>query len=61
LHSSATARAGIVGQFVHDLIDDNLSTQPAGLTTAQYRAALMRQAMIDNKVAVSLAYLNASQ
>ena len=59
--SVQTARAGLVGQFVHDLIDINLSTQPAGLTTAQYQAALMRQATIDNKIAVSLAYANASQ
>ncbi len=59
--SAQIAQAGIVGQFAHDLIDDNLSTQPTGRTTAQYQAGLVRQATIDNKIAVSLACLNASQ
>jgi len=58
--SAQIAQAGIVGQFAHDLIDDNLSTQPTGRTTAQYQAGLVRQATID-KIAVSLAYLNTSQ
>ena len=57
------ARAGLVGQFVHDLIDYNLTPGAAalGLTTAQYNAAVVRQETIDNKIAVSLAYSNASQ
>jgi hypothetical protein len=61
--SAQAARAGLVGQFVHDLIGVNLTLGAAalGLTTDQYNAALARQAAIDNKVAVSLAYLNASQ
>jgi autotransporter-associated beta strand protein len=57
------ARAGLVGQFVHDLIDVNLASGAAalGLTDAQYQAALVRQEAIDNKIMVSEAYLNASQ
>ena len=58
--SVQSARAGLVGQFVHDLIDVNLSTL-TGLTTAQYQAAQQRQETIDNKIAVSLSYSNASQ
>ena len=54
------ARAGLIGQFVHDLIDVNLSTFP-GLTAAQLQAAQLRQETIDNKNAVSVSYLNASQ
>jgi hypothetical protein len=54
------ARAGLVGQFVHDLVDYNLSTA-TGLTAAQLLAATQRQGTIDNKIAVSLAYSNASQ
>ena len=61
--SVQAARAGLVGQFVHDLIDTDLSPGAAalGLNTAQYQAALVRQATIDDKIAVSLAFLNASQ
>ena len=57
------ARAGLVGQFVHDLIDFNLTPGAAalGLTTAQYQDAQTRQATINDKIAVSLAYSNASQ
>jgi hypothetical protein len=55
-----TARAGLVGEFVQDFIDVNLSTIP-GLTPAQFTAAVQRQDTLDNKVAVSLAYSNASQ
>jgi hypothetical protein len=54
------ARAGLAGQFVHDLIDVNLATFTT-LTPAQLTAAEQRQAVIDNKIAVSLAYSNASQ
>ena len=54
------ARAGLVGEFVQDFIDVNLSTIP-GLTPAQFTAAVQRQDTLDNKVAVSLAYSNASQ
>ena len=57
------ARAGLVGQFVHDLIDFDLTPGAAalGLTAAQYQEAQTRQAIINDKIAVSLAYLNISQ
>jgi probable HAF family extracellular repeat protein len=57
------ARAGLVGQFVHDLIDINLTPGAAalGLTAAQFQEAVVRQINIDNKIDVSLAYSNASQ
>ena len=58
--SVQAARAGLAGQFVHDLIDVNLAAF-TGLTTAQYQAALQRQETINNKIAVSLAYSTASQ
>jgi hypothetical protein len=58
--SVQAARAGLVGQFVHDLVDVNLNTFP-GLTPAQFQAAVQRQDTIDNKIAVSLAYANASE
>jgi hypothetical protein len=50
------ARSEIVGAFVQEFIDYNLSTQPAGLTTAEYQAAVQRQAAFDNKLAVSDMY-----
>ena len=61
--SVQAARAGLVGQFVHDLIDIDLTPGAAalGLTTAQYQDALTRQATINDKIAVSLGYSNASQ
>ncbi len=57
------ARAGLVGQFVHDLIGVDLTPGAAalGLTAAQYQEAVTRQAIINDKIAVSLAYLDASQ
>jgi hypothetical protein len=58
--SVQAARAGLVGQFVHDLADYNLATV-TGLTPAQLLAADQRQAAVDNKIAVSLALSNASQ
>ena len=60
--SVQAARAGLVGQFVHDLIGIDLTPGAAalGLTTDQYQAALLRQATIENKIAVSLAFSNAS-
>jgi hypothetical protein len=59
--SVQAARAGLIGQFVHDLVAFNTSTRPAGLTDAQWQDALTRQATINDKIAVSLAYSNASQ
>jgi len=59
--SVQAARAGLLGQFVHDLIDYNINNRPAGLTDAQWQAAVQRQETIDNKIAVSIAYTNASQ
>jgi hypothetical protein len=61
--SVQAARAGLVGQFAHDLIDFDLTPGAAalGLTAAQYQDAQTRQATIDNKIAVSLAYSNISQ
>ena len=50
-----------VSQSVHDLIDFNINDRPAGLTDAQWQAAVQRQEAIDNKIAVSLDYSNASQ
>jgi ELWxxDGT repeat protein len=58
--SPQAARAGLVGQFVHDLVDYNLSTA-IGLTPTQLLAAEQRQSTIDNKIAVSLAYAEACQ
>jgi hypothetical protein len=57
------ARAGLVGQFVHDLIDFDLTpgATALGLTAAQYQQAQTREAAIDDKIAVSLAYSNISQ
>jgi hypothetical protein len=59
--SVQAARAGIVGQFVHDLIDYNINDRPAGLTDAQWLAAEQRQETIDNKIVVSEYLSNASQ
>jgi probable HAF family extracellular repeat protein len=59
--SVQAARAGLVGQFVHDLIGFDTSIRPAGLTDAQWQDALTREAAINDKIAVSLAYSNASQ
>jgi len=50
------ARSEIVGAFVQEFIEYDLSTQPVGLTTAQYQAAVQRQATFDNKLAVSDMY-----
>jgi hypothetical protein len=58
--SALAARAGLAGQFVHDLIDVNLAAFTS-LTPAQLLAAEQRQETINNKIAVSLAYSNASQ
>jgi probable HAF family extracellular repeat protein len=57
------ARAGLVGQFVHDLIDFDLTPGAAalGLTAAQYQQAQTREAAINDKIAVSLGYSNISQ
>jgi hypothetical protein len=61
--SVQAARAGLVGQFVHDLIDFDLTpgATALGLTAAQYQQAQTREAAINDKIAVSLAYSNASQ
>jgi hypothetical protein len=58
--SVQAARAGLAGQFVHDLIDVNLASFTT-LTPAQLLAAEQRQGTINNKIAVSLAYSNASE
>ena len=58
--SVQAARAGLAGQFVHDLIGINLAAF-TGLTPDQLLAAEQRQEGVNNKIAVSLAYLNASQ
>ena len=49
-----------MGQFVHDLIGVNLALFTT-LTPDQLLAAEQRQEGINNKIAVSLAYSNASQ
>ena len=59
--SQQAARAGIVGEIVQAMIDYNINIRPAGYTDAEWLAAQQRQETTDNKVAVSLAYSNASQ
>jgi hypothetical protein len=59
--SVQAARAGIVGQIVHDMIDYNVNIVAPGYTATQWQAVVQRQATIDNKVAVSEALSNASQ
>ena len=58
--SVQNARAAMVGQFVHDLIDVNLAQWAPILTPSELDTTILRQAVVDNKLAVSLAYLNAS-
>ena len=58
--SVQNARAAMVGQFVHDLIDVNLAQWTTLLTPSELETAILRQSVVDNKVAVSLAYVNAS-
>jgi hypothetical protein len=59
--SVQAARAGLVGEFVQELVDYNLAAGAAGLTATQLLAATQRQEAVDNKIAVSLALSNASQ
>ena len=59
--SVQAARAGLVGQFVQDVVEYNLAAGAAGLTPAQLLAATQRQAAVDNKIAVSEALSIASQ
>ena len=61
--SVQAARAGLVGQFVHDLIDFDLTpgATALGLTAAQYQQAQTRETAINDKIAVSLGYSNISQ
>jgi T5SS/PEP-CTERM-associated repeat protein len=59
--SQQAARAGIVGEIVQAMIDYNINIRPAGYTDAEWLAAQQRQETTDNKVAVSLAFSNASQ
>ena len=59
--SVQAARAGLVGEFVHDLVGFDTTTRPPGLTDAQWLDALTRMATINDKIGVSLAYSNASQ
>jgi probable HAF family extracellular repeat protein len=61
--SVQAARAGLVGQFVHDLIDFDLTpgATALGLTAAQYQQAQTREAAINDKIAVSLGFSNISQ
>jgi Domain of unknown function (DUF4214) len=54
--SAQTARSEIIGQFVQAIIADNLTTQPAGLSTADWQAAIQRQTSFDDKMAGSLMY-----
>jgi hypothetical protein len=58
--SVQNARAAMVGQFVHDLIDVNLAQSTSVLTPSELETTILRQAVVDNKLAVSLAYVNAS-
>jgi len=59
--SVQAARAGIVGQIVHDIIDYNVNIVAPGYTASQWQAVVQRQETVDNKIAVSEAYSNASQ
>ncbi|MGA8169895.1 MAG: DUF4214 domain-containing protein [Methylocystis sp.] len=58
--SVQTARSEVVGAFVQEFIEYDLSTQPSTLTTAQYQAAVQRQTVFDNKLAVSEMYASFS-
>ena len=59
--STQASRAGLVGQFVDVLVGFDTSHRLSGLTDQQWTDALTRQETISNKIAVSLAYANASQ
>lgn len=55
------ARAGLVGQFVQLLSGFDTNNRPAGLTDQQWNDALLRTQTIENKIAVSIGYMQASQ
>jgi hypothetical protein len=59
--SVQAARAGIVGQIVRAMVDYDINVRPPGYTDAEWLAAQHRQETIDNKIAVSLGFSNASQ
>ena len=59
--SVQAARAGLVGQIVHDMIDYNVNIVAPGYTAAQWQGVVQRQETIDNKIVVSEAISNASQ
>jgi hypothetical protein len=59
--SVQAARAGTVGQIVRAMVDYDINVRPPGYTDAEWLAAQHRQETIDNKIAVSLAFSNASQ
>jgi probable HAF family extracellular repeat protein len=58
--SVQNARAAMVGQFVHDLIDVDLTQWTTLLTPSELETTILRQAVVNNKLAVSLAYVAAS-
>jgi hypothetical protein len=58
--SVQNARASMVGQFVHDLIDVDLTQWTTLLTPSELETTILRQATVDNKLEVSLAYVTAS-
>lgn len=58
--SMQSARAAMVGQFVHDLIDIDLAQWTSVLSPSELQATVLRQAVVNNKLAVSLAYVSAS-
>jgi hypothetical protein len=58
--SLQAARAGIVGLIVKAMIDYDINVRAPGYTDAEWLAAEQRQETIDNKIAVSLAFSNAS-
>ena len=57
-----SARASIVGQFVHDMLSYDLTVGQAasGLSPSEYAAALARQTQLENKVQISQAFANES-
>jgi hypothetical protein len=58
--SAQAARSQIVGTFVQALISYDPAANAGSLSSSQYQDAVNRQSTIENKIAVSLAYLNAS-
>jgi hypothetical protein len=61
--TAQNARAGILGQFAHDMLSIDLTVGAAalGLSASDYSAAVARQQQFQNKVLVSQAYADESR